>query len=155
MGSAYQDQTVEISLGPKGAFEHDAIGTLTRRVPADQVLSAVPPPRGKPRPPRVSRMPRVVELLRKAQVWQALLASGEVGTQAEIARREGITRARVTQVMALLHLVPEIQRSILALSPVVGRAGVAERHLRPLCRIRDAREQIAAFSELLGQPPTP
>ncbi len=47
--AAYREQTVEIALGPKGAFENGNIGTLTRRVPANQVVSAVPPPRGKPR----------------------------------------------------------------------------------------------------------
>ena len=52
-GSAtYREQTVEVTLGPKGAFENGNIGTLTRRVPADQVVSAVPPPRGKPKPPQ-------------------------------------------------------------------------------------------------------
>ena len=37
------NQTVEIALGPKRTFEHGHIGTLTRRVPADRVVSAVPP----------------------------------------------------------------------------------------------------------------
>ena len=50
-GSAtYCEQTVEVTLGPKGAFENGNIGTLTRRVPADQVVSAVPTPRVKSRP---------------------------------------------------------------------------------------------------------
>jgi len=30
--AAYREQTVEIALGPKGAFENDNIGTLTLRV---------------------------------------------------------------------------------------------------------------------------
>lgn len=54
------------TLGPKGVFENGNIGTLTRRVPADRVVSAVPPPRGKPKPPKEPRTPRVVELFRKA-----------------------------------------------------------------------------------------
>ena len=37
-------QTVEIALGPKGTFENGHIGTLTRRVPADRVVSAVTRP---------------------------------------------------------------------------------------------------------------
>jgi hypothetical protein len=39
--AAYREQTVEIALGPKGAFENGNVGTLTRRVPADRVVSAV------------------------------------------------------------------------------------------------------------------
>ena len=50
-GSAtYREQTVEVTLGPKGAFENSNIGTLTRRVPANRVVSAIPPPRVKSRP---------------------------------------------------------------------------------------------------------
>ena len=41
--AAYREQTVEIALGPKGAFENGDIGTLTRRVPANQVVSAIRP----------------------------------------------------------------------------------------------------------------
>ncbi len=58
----YREQTVEIALGPEGAFENGNVGRLTRRVPADQVISAIPPPRGKPKPPKAPRTPRVVEL---------------------------------------------------------------------------------------------
>ena len=71
--AAYRQQTVEIALGPKGAFENGNIGALTRRTPPDQVLSAVPPGRGNPKQPRVPKTPRVVELLRKATEWQVLL----------------------------------------------------------------------------------
>ena len=97
--AAYREQTVEIALGPRGAFENGNVGTLTRRAADDRVVSAVPPRRGKPKLPREPKTPRVVELLRKAIEWQALLDSGEASNQAAIARREGITRARVTQVM--------------------------------------------------------
>ena len=93
------DQTVEIALGPKGAFENGHSGTLTRRVPADWVVSAVPQRRTTPTPPKGPKTPRIVELLRKAIEWQALLESGEATSRAEVARREGLTRARMTQVM--------------------------------------------------------
>ena len=46
--TAYIEQTVEVALGPKDAFENGNIGTLMRRVPANQIVSAVPPPRVKP-----------------------------------------------------------------------------------------------------------
>jgi hypothetical protein len=54
-----------------------------------------------------------------------------VADQAEIARRGFVSRARVTQIMNLLNLAPEIQASLLKLSIVaVGRDQVTERHLR-------------------------
>jgi hypothetical protein len=147
--AAYREQTVEIALGPKGAFENGNVGRLTRRVPADRVVCAVPPRRGKPQPPREPRTPRVVELLRKALEWQALLASGEVLNQAAIARREGITRARVTQVMGLLRLAPEIQQHILSLPDAVRRPAITERALRPIAQIGNPVQQIASFQSLV------
>lgn len=59
-------QAVEVALGPKGAFENGNIGALTRRVSANDVVSTAPAPRGQPKPPKVLRNSRVVELLRKA-----------------------------------------------------------------------------------------
>ena len=64
--------------------------------------------------------------------WQALLESGEASSQAAIARREGISRARVTQVMGLLRLAPEIQERVLSLPDLVRRPAITERALRPM-----------------------
>ena len=35
----------------------------------------------------------------QAEVWAAMLAHGEVGNRAQLARRVGVSRARVTQVL--------------------------------------------------------
>jgi len=146
--ASYCDQTVEVTLGPKGAFKKGNLGTLTRRVATHQVVSALPEPRGKPKPPRKPRTPRVVELLRMAREWQRQLDAGKVENQAAIARREGITRARVTQIMALLRLAPEIQEHILAMPETIGRPEISERALRPLARIEDPEHQLARFRSL-------
>ena len=139
----YCDQTVEVTLGPKRAFKNGSLGVLTRRVAADRVVSAVPEPRGKPKPPKKPKMPRVVELLEMAIEWQRQLDAGEVETQAAIARREGITRARVTQIMALLRLAPEIQEHILAMPDSVGRPAISERALRPIAAPENPADQKA------------
>ena len=152
--TGYQKQTVEVGLGPKRAFESSNIGTLTRRVPADRVVSAVPPCRGKPKPRKTPRTPRVVELLRKAIEWQALLESGEAASQAEIARREGITRARVTQVMGMLRLASEIQQHILSMPNLVRRPAITERSLRPIAKMEEREDQMEAFSELFDRDAT-
>ncbi|MDO8473392.1 MAG: hypothetical protein Q7T05_06190, partial [Dehalococcoidia bacterium] len=114
------------------AFENANIGVMTRQVGADRVLSAVPPPRANPKSPREPKTPRVVELLRKAMKWKTLLEPGRIARQAEIARREGITRARVTQVMGLMRLAPEIQEQIQSLTDIAGRSPVTERMLLPI-----------------------
>ncbi len=147
--AAYREQTVEIALGPKGAFENGNIGTLTRRVRSDRIVSAVPPPRGKPKPPKEPRTPRVAELMRKAIEWRGLLDASEAPNQADIARREGLTRARVTQVLGLLRLAAEIQEHILSMPEMVGRPVVSERALRPIAQIEDKRQQMAEFQQLL------
>jgi hypothetical protein len=92
----------------------------------------------------------VAELLRKAVEWQALLASGEALNQADIARREGITRARVTQVMGLLRLTPEIQQQVLSLRDMVRRPAITERALRPIAQIESPKEQLARFREVIA-----
>ena len=55
----------------------------------------------------------MVETLRKALVLYRDLDVEVVATQADIARREGVTRARVTQILMLLRIAPEIQERIL------------------------------------------
>jgi len=145
-----REQAVEIALGPNGAFENGSIGTVTRRVPADRVVCAVPPRRGKPEPRREPATPRVVELLRKAIEWQALLESGKARNQAEIARQECVTRARVTQIMGMSRLAPEIQGYIWAMPDVIGRPVISERALRPISQIEDRQKQALEFFALLG-----
>jgi hypothetical protein len=144
----FLEQTVEIALGSKGAFENGNVGIMTRRVTADRVVNAAVNAWRPAMPPRASRTPCVVELLRKAQEWRRLLDSKKVGTKAVIARREGISRARVTQVMGLLRLAPEIQEHVLSLPDTVRRSAITERALRPLTQLK-GRQQVDAFKSLL------
>ena len=148
--SAYREQIVEITLGPKGAFSKSNMGALRRRVKANKVVNAVPRQIRKPKLPKETRTPKVVELLRKAIEWQALIKSGEVPNQAAIARHEGITRARVTQIMGLLHLAPEIREHIKTLPDMVRRPAITERALRPIALLTDPQEQISQFHSLLA-----
>lgn len=145
---AFQEQTVEVTLGPKGAFEEGNIGIIRQRVATGGVVNAmklqVPY-----RPQKIPRMPRVAELLRKAMEWRCLQDSGEVSTLSEIAFREGLSRARVTQIMSLLRLSPDIRNYILLMPRVTKRPVVTERSLRPIVKIFDTRKQIEAFSSML------
>ena len=148
VSDAMREQSVEIALGPKGVSKKGNAGVVTREVAAHRVVSPLPEPLGKPKPPKKPKTPRVVGLLQMAMDWQRELDAGEVDTQAEIARREGITRARVTQIMALLRLAPEIREYILVMPEMVGRPTVSERALRPIVRIDDPSNQSMAFSKL-------
>jgi hypothetical protein len=72
---------------------------------------------------------------------------GAVGR--EIARREGVTRARVTQVMGLLRLAPALQERILCMPKTDRWKAITERVLRPIARLECAKAQVGAFSVLL------
>lgn len=61
---------------------------------------------------------RVARVLALAHHWQGLIRSGTVRDQADLAQLVGVSRARVTQVMRLLALAPDIQEAIL--NGVVG-----------------------------------
>jgi len=140
----YREQSVEIALGPKGAFENGNIGPLRLRAPPSRVVSPTPPDKTA----KVPKTPRVVELLRRAIEWRQQLDTGEVHTQADIANREGITRARVTQVIGLLRLAPEIKERILSLPDTKHRCPITEPMLRPIGAIADHREQLRKFQRV-------
>ena len=89
-----------------------------------------------------SRRPaRVAQLLALAHRWQREIDAGDVAGQGAIAAREGITAARVSQVMRLLCLAPEIQERVLLLEAVEGMEPMAEKALRPIAGEADWREQ--------------
>jgi hypothetical protein len=145
---AYREQEVEVAFGPLGVLEDCDVGTLTRRTYADQVVRVVPPTRGNLKQPTAPKTPRVTELLRKAIEWRHQLDAGEVRNQAEISRREGITRARVTQILRLMRLHPEIRENILSTLDEAHRRPITERGLRPIGSIADYRNQIREFHKL-------
>ena len=63
--------------------------------------------------------------------FDGLIQNGVISDYADIARLGGVTRARVTQIMNLLNLAPEIQEKILFLSgSEKGRESLIERDLR-------------------------
>lgn len=84
-------------------------------------------------PRTVGRVPRVTRLMALAIRLEELIQSGQVADQAELARVGHVTRARLTQIMNLLQLAPDIQEEILFL-PLTerGRDTVTERELRPI-----------------------
>jgi hypothetical protein len=88
----------------------------------------------KPTRPR-GRIPRIARLLALAHHFQELLDTHVVETQAEIAELAKLTPARVTQIMNLLGLAPDIQEEILFLPPVTeGQPSVTERDLRDVLK---------------------
>jgi hypothetical protein len=85
------------------------------------------PPWAPAHPARQYRNPIAV-----AQEWQRMLGTGECASRADLARRLGVTRARVTQVLGLLELTPEDVEALAALGDPLPRRIVTERGLRSL-----------------------
>lgn len=106
-------------------------GNVTKKV------ATVRGPRGKkvvaePASSAVSgRVPRVTKLMASAIKFDQMLRDGTVKDQAETARLGFVTRARVTQIMNLLNLAPNIQESLPTLDHVeAGKDELTERHIR-------------------------
>jgi hypothetical protein len=103
------------------------------------------PQRSNPRrPARAYRNPITL-----AQEWQQALNSGQYSTQADFARKQGISRARVTQVFRLLNLAPEALNAIVALGDPLPSRILTERRLRSVINL-SAEEQVHRIKTILS-----
>jgi hypothetical protein len=109
------------------------------------VTPAAPPPVVP-----AGRVPRVARLMALALRFEGLVASCAADDFAELARLGYVTRARITQIMNLLHLAPDIQEELLFLPRVMtGRDPVGERDLRPIAAEVDWGRQRARWQVLV------
>jgi hypothetical protein len=78
-----------------------------------------------------------------------LIRSGQVTGYAEVARLGHVTRARLSQIMSLLCLAPDLQEEIIFLPRTFkGRDAVQLRHLLPITVIPDWRKQRIRWKSL-------
>ena len=103
-----------------------------------------PPPKKEPkrRPARVARM------LAMANDLQDKLDSGEYKDQAAAARALGLSRTKLTRLLDLALLAPDIQEEILFLEAVDGKEPVTERTLREIVRHSSWAEQRRAWKAI-------
>jgi hypothetical protein len=108
-----------------------ARGDKGRRI----LATALPPP---------GRWPRVARWLALAHRLDRLVRDGTADRYADLARRGLVSRARVTQILNLLLLAPDIQEEILFLPRVVcGRDPVLLCQLQGIAREPDwARQRL-------------
>jgi hypothetical protein len=74
--------------------------------------------------PFAERPPRVSQVLALAIQLQEMLSQGEVRNCADLARFGGLTRERISQIMKLNWLAPDIQIEVLHLRPTPGARGL-------------------------------
>jgi hypothetical protein len=96
-----------------------------------------------------SRIPlRVARLLAFAYEVERRIAAGEVADRAAVARELGVSRARITQVLDLLLLAPDIQEKLLFTTVEPGYQPINERALRWVVSARDWPTQRARWRDL-------
>lgn len=88
------------------------------------------------------RVPRVARWMALAIRFEQLLREGKVVSYAELARLGHVTHARISQIMNLLYLAPDIQEAILFLPRTQrGRDPIILRDVRPIAAVLDWRKQ--------------
>jgi len=99
------------------------------------------------------RVPRVARLMALAIKIDGLIASGVIPDQTAASQVGHVTRARLTQIMNLLLLAPDIQLAILELPPTTqGRDPIVETHLRAVVGETKWSAQRALWRRLAARP---
>ena len=95
------------------------------------------------------RVPRISRLMALAIKCSQLIRDGVAADQAELAHFGHITPSRMTQIMMLLNLAPDIQEQILFLPRTQhGRDAIKENDVRPITQTLDWRKQRRMWAEL-------
>ncbi|MBX3408151.1 MAG: hypothetical protein KF869_15470 [Phycisphaeraceae bacterium] len=103
-----------------------------------------------------SRIPRVARLMALAIKYDDLLHRGVVADLSELAHLCQVTQPRMTQIMNLLHLAPDIQEHILFLTHVEkGRDPIHEHMLRHMAACSSWREQRKQWTQITRQTESP
>src|SRR5262249_39243032 len=97
-------------------------------------------------PPRVPRIARLVAL---AWHLEEQVHSGKLGSYAAAARLGHISRARLSQILSLLNLAPDVQEHVLfSQRPARGRQEVTLRQLLSVAAALDWHEQRQRWRKL-------
>ncbi len=100
------------------------------------------------------RIARVARWMALAIRCEASIRSGAIGNYAELASLGQVSRARVSQIMNLLNLAPDIQDAVLHLPrTVTGRDPIRLRDLQPIASTLDWTQQRKRWQTLKGMSP--
>ncbi|MCC6678133.1 MAG: hypothetical protein IT436_13410 [Phycisphaerales bacterium] len=101
------------------------------------------------------RTPRVAKLMALAIRFDRLVRTGQVQDFAELARLGGVTRARLSQIVDLVNLAPDLQEAILGLPDIAqGKDPITETHVRSILRRMCWQEQRCRWRDLLSATTT-
>jgi hypothetical protein len=106
---------------------------------------------------RPGRVPRVSRLLALALRFDELTRTRQVKNYSELALLGRVTRARISQIMSLVVLAPDIQEQVLFLPAIHGgRAPILLAHLVPIAAMPDwasQRRKWRALRRLVSRRP--
>lgn len=103
------------------------------------------------------RVPRITRLLALAHRCHQLIQDGTIINQSELAHYGQISTTRMTQIMWMDNLAPDIQEAILFLpNTVKGRDPIKEADIRPIAKTLDWKHQRKMWQAIKdSQPVTP
>lgn len=135
-----------LQAGPTLTFKvHFPSGRTRHRPMVKGPAAPDPAPRGQ--------VPRITRMLALAHAFEAMIRRGEVTDYADIARLTGFTRARITTMMDLTLLAPDIQEQILMWPRVKGeRDAPSEKKVAKIARVPGWEEQRGLWRGV-GVPP--
>lgn len=120
---------------------------FVRRGHGRKTVAATPRPTAQVPPGRV---PRISRLMALAIRFDRLIREGKVADQSELARLAHVTQPRMTQIMNLLHLAPDIQEALLHLPlTTAGRDRITEKTMRPIAANASFAKQRRKFRHLV------
>ncbi len=127
---------------PQVAGPNGSLATTRRPFPEGQTFggaSSQPLPAARTKGRRLQRL----KTLRRAVEWQIQLETGEIGSRAQIARREGLSRAAVTLAMRSLdNLTAGEHRLSDDAEPSRGRDGTGQHSSHRVEAYRDLRRAV-------------
>jgi Resolvase, N terminal domain len=80
--------------------------------------------------------------------FDEMLRTGEASDTIELARRGHVTQPRMSQIMALNQLAPDIQEALLNLPATKGKPEIHEKRLRPIAAMLHWEDQREAWGKL-------
>jgi hypothetical protein len=114
----------------------------TARPPGGREPSDAPPSRS-------GRLPRVAQVMALAIQFQDMIQRGEARDYADLARLGCLTRERMSQIMELVWLAPDIQQEILEFPPSgTARFPISEVAVRKIASPLSWNEQRDAWQLL-------
>jgi hypothetical protein len=99
--------------------------------------------------PPSARVPRIARLMALALRLEALVQEGTVPSYAELARLGHVSRARLSQILSLLYLAPDLQEELLFWERPRRRwEPLPLRHMLPIAALLDWPQQRRRWRRL-------